>query len=151
MVSQAKTTPRRPGTPLAIPAVLCATALLGCKSFEAEARERFSDAVSCPTSKVEVRELEGVSAHEVREKYDTTPKPTPPPEVAADPERLEVWEKKQAKLRADRTEPGFGSDVFEATGCGETITYECWRKKKSVNGQSSVDCTDIHRERTTSR
>jgi hypothetical protein len=136
----------------ALLAALFAASLTGCKSREEQARDEFSEAVSCPASKIEVRELEGVTAHDVREKHNPTAKPKPPADVAADPERLAVWEEKQDKQRrASQREPGFGSDVFEAKGCGETITYECWRKNRSVNFEPLVDCRVIHRDLSKAR
>ena len=136
---------------LALIATLTVASLTGCKSREEQAREQFSNAVSCPASKVKVRELEGVTAQEIRDEHDTS-KPKPPPEVAADPERLEVWEENEAKQRrANAREPGFGSDVFEVKGCGETITYECWRKNKWRGGESSVGCSQLHRDPSKAR
>jgi len=130
-------------------APLLAASLGGCKSQEEQARDEFSEEFSCPASRIEVRELEGVTPYDVRQKYNPTAKPQPPAEIAADPERLAIWEEKEEeKRRASQREPGFGSNVFEATGCGETITYECWRKKKSVNFEPMVDCRALHRERS---
>lgn len=136
---------------LALAVTCLAASLVGCKSREEQARDEFSETVSCPASRVEVREVKGVTPFDVREKYNPARKPVPPADVASDPERLALWEAKQAKQRgASRTESSFGSDVFEATGCGETITYECWRKRKSVNNQPMVDCKELHRERAPS-
>ena len=148
-MTQGPRTPLAARTRIAFLAALFVASLPGCKSREEQARDEFSEAVSCPASKVEVRELEGVTAYDVRQKHNPTPRPKPPAEVAADPERLAIWEEREEKQRrASQREPGFGSDVFEATGCGETITYECWRKTKSVNFEPMVDCSELHRDRS---
>jgi len=144
--------PLAPRPRLALLAALTVASLVGCKSLEEQARDDFSEAVSCPTSKIKVRELEGVTAFDVREKHNPTPKPKPPAEIAADPERLAIWEAKEEKnRRASQREPGFGSDVFEVKGCGETITYECWRKNKWRGGESSVGCSQLHRDLSKAR
>ena len=85
---------------------------------------------------------------DVRERYHPKPTRLPPPEIAVDPERLAIWQQQEVQQRHTRQESGFfGSNVFEATGCGEKIIYECWRKRKSANFGPMVDCHALHRDR----
>jgi hypothetical protein len=90
-------------------------ALASCApSLSAKARDMFSFGHSCPPDGVSV-------VPRGRYQPPPVPDPSPPPDVAADPNRLAYW----------RTHAGAGGqfvfcgDMFEATGCGHHATYCC--------------------------
>ena len=95
--------------------------LAGCKSKEQGAREHFSKDLTCPEDRVEVRERADVKASAWMRVE------TPPADVAADPERLKMWQAKQDERRSYEE----SSDaIFEAKGCGAQKLYACHRHNK---------------------
>jgi len=75
------------------------------------ARRRFSDAFSCPESRITVTPSGTLTDH-------------PPSEVSADAERLALWRKNQA------SDP---SIVFDATGCERHILFACHVFEKKLD------------------
>jgi hypothetical protein len=69
----------------------------------AVARQRFSEAFSCPDNRIVVTPSGALANN-------------PPPEVAADPERLAIWQKNHA------SDP---SRVFDVTGCNRHVRLSC--------------------------
>jgi hypothetical protein len=87
--------------------MLCAALsapLAGCaatgqyRSSQDAARAEFVKDASCPADRASV-------AH---------PASAPPPDVAADPDRLRIWKAEAEKSR-----------VYSAQGCGQERTYRC--------------------------
>jgi hypothetical protein len=72
------------------------------------ARNQFSRAFSCPESRIEVSPAEGLDPA--------------PPEIAADPERLEVWRRNHVDGRAR----------LDLRGCGQSLRFACSVLAKSV-------------------
>jgi len=75
------------------------------------ARETFVKQFSCPPEQVRVDMHRG----------PPWPSPEAPPEVAADPDRLVVWQREQ---RAKREEQA-GKTYYLLSGCGHHVTYDC--------------------------
>ncbi len=73
----------------------------GCA--ESEVKSRFVAAAACPAERTAVREI------------GCPPPQAPPPEIAADAQRLAVYRDAHACRRR----------LFEAEGCGERRVYEC--------------------------
>jgi hypothetical protein len=97
-------------------------ALAGCTSKESGAREEFSRDFTCPPERVDVR------ARGDLKPADFLKPATPSPEVAADAERLKLWQAQQDKQREDANP--FGYEVFEARGCAHQTLYFCRRGKR---------------------
>ncbi len=94
-----------------IVAALVALSGAGCVSREAQTRAQFSSEVTCPESRVAV----------AQQILLTTPT-APPPEIAADPERLQMWrERDEARRAVDREK-----QYFSAQGCGQRRIYHCY-------------------------
>jgi hypothetical protein len=91
--------------PLALACPACITPL------ETGARAQFSLDVTCPEHRVAVSSVRlQASASE------------PPPVIAADRERLRMWEERDQRRRADEKKKQY----FLARGCGEERTYHCF-------------------------
>jgi hypothetical protein len=86
-----------------------------------EAVDRFSRDRLCPAGRVTLRERPDISTKRVgvvAAKYEALPS-VPPPEVAADPERLRLW---TARLQeADKEAARW--HIEQTTGCGESAVY----------------------------
>ena len=118
-----------------ITALLVLAAAGGCKSPQTGAKEEFSKDVNCPADRVEVRPRADLTASAV-----LWSKPAaPPPKVAADPERLAMFNKKQQE-RAAATD---GScEVFEAKGCDTQVLYCCsYASQRRGNGAGQISCS----------
>jgi len=98
--------------------------LSGCKSKEQGVREHFAKDFTCPEKRIEVRERTDL-------KPSNWSKETPPPaEIAADPERLKMW---QAKRDEQRGYEDSSDTIFEARGCDHQKLYACHRHNKDPN------------------
>jgi hypothetical protein len=94
--------------------------VVGCKDLDDGAKEHFATSFSCPESRVEVRARPDLKWSKLLLGDRATP--TPPAEVASDPERLAKWNEDQAKGNTglDRL------DVFEAKGCNHEQLMACF-------------------------
>jgi hypothetical protein len=110
--------------------LLLAVALLGsaCKSKEQGAREEFSETYTCPLDRVEVRARPDVKKSDLAKRED------PPPNIEADPGRLQLW---QSKRDEQRKRDDDGCEMFEARGCGKQTLLCCSRPAKR---QDRVNC-----------
>ena len=109
--------------------------LTACKSAASTAKEQFSRDFSCPEERVEVRDRS-----DIRASAFGAPTPTPPPDVAADPARRALWEKKN-----EPDTSGIDSDysVEEARGCDKQSFYLCiWRAAGRAQSCSNCICED---------
>ena len=93
---------------------LLLTALAGCTSLESNARNEFARENSCPKDRV-------IVSH-------APPRPAPP-EVAADPGRLAVWNDNEAKR---------SRIYYVASGCGRESRYLC--EHRSVESDALPNC-----------
>ena len=94
--------------------VLVLVLLAGCTSLEASARSEFARENSCPEERV-------VVSH-------APPRPAPP-DVAADPGRLAVWNDNEAKR---------SRIYYVARGCGHESRYLC--EHRSQENDPEPDC-----------
>jgi hypothetical protein len=90
----------------------------------AKVRQQFATDHSCPPARVTVRELPLPAAPVVARE--------PPPEIAADPERLELWRESE-RARQERIRQAQQDDLrmFEVQGCEvhETLTCSRYRQR----------------------
>ena len=105
------------------------TVLVGCQSKEAGAREKFSNEVTCPEERVEVRERSDLTPSMLRAQVP------PPPDVAADPGRLAMWKAKEEESNENADQ---ACDMFEARGCGKQSLVCCRRHSKRINETSCM-------------
>lgn len=93
------------------------SAATGC-SREGAARRTFSEQYTCPKDRVTATKVEGVTWGDLQRRA------TPPPaaEIQADPGRLALWEKEQARLANNMR----GFELYRATGCGHEVDYGCF-------------------------
>lgn len=105
--------------------------IAGC-SQEKSARERFATDKTCPIDRVTATEKVGESAHDLI----WGPPKKPPPEIAADPARLALWQKQEdaSKKSWDKA-----TRVWEVTGCNETQLYTCMPSSKRMG----ANCTSV--------
>jgi hypothetical protein len=98
-------------------------ALTACTSVEGNAKNYFAWRYSCPDDRVTFTERPDLRRH------DAPPAPThatPPPEVAADPQRLAMFretERKENEVRAATAEDT--RYIIEVSGCGVTELSVC--------------------------
>ena len=95
--------------------------LTSCQSLADGAKETFAKDYSCPADRVESRDRPDLR-HSSFDTGPTTPTPKPPPDIAADPARLAMW---QRRHQHDPTELDSTTDVEEARGCGKQAFYFC--------------------------
>jgi hypothetical protein len=104
--------PRVPGVTLLV--VLAAPASLGCQSLEDGAKDEFVSRFSCPKSGIELRARPEIDAYTLI----FGKRSAPPAEVAQDPARLAIWQKKQDDSHASWNA---SETVFELRGCGHEV------------------------------
>jgi hypothetical protein len=116
-------------------AVVCLAAA-GCWSPSDEVREDFSRELSCPKGSIQVRTRADVDAYDLT--HDSR---KPPADVAANPQRLAVWQSNQERDR-EYSRSHYG--VLEAKGCGSESLYECVTTTstgKSSHGNTGWGCS----------
>jgi hypothetical protein len=100
--------------------------LLASCANSSVARDTFASSHTCPSDRVSV-----------------TPRPdlwrfsfvSPKPDVAADPERLRVWQERQKKAAAD----ALPCVVFEMDGCGQSQLLCCTHSYHDPRGGTAVN------------
>ncbi len=110
-------------------------AMLGCTSLEQGAQEEFTTKFSCPKDRVKVVPRSDLKAFDIT--FGT--RAPPPADVASDPARLAIWQKKQ-----DDTEASWnaGTPVFEVTGCDKDVIFTCGRAQKHASTSSGIMCSE---------
>ena len=97
----------------------------GCSDTEL-ARERFASMYTCPEERGTVALRKDLKA------VDLMLRPEQPPRaIAADPGRLEMWSREQARKAADWD----GKSVVDARGCGQQVLLVCGNLRVSVGAQ----------------
>jgi hypothetical protein len=93
-------------------------ALAGCAVSRHDwARDKFAQDLACPPDRVSV-----VKRPDLR----SPPRlPAPPPDVAADPDRLAYWNKLHASEVEATQKAARNTQVFEVTGCGQQRIMDC--------------------------
>lgn len=92
--------------------VLVTLSLVGCSVSASDVQKEFSKKYSCPMGQITVTKRPDVDAGE----FEKTP--TPPPDIAADPARLAVWQ-------ANHQPKPWNADFFELAGCGHHVLWGC--------------------------
>ena len=121
---------------------VAAGALASCASMSGAARDTFSRSVSCPPEQVTVVRRPGYPR-------SLPPEPSPPLDVAADPNRLAFWHKERAAEQEAARNQGQAlgctsvwgwspGDVFEVEGCGQRTIYCCFHPDQTYVSQGSV-------------
>ncbi len=100
---------------------LCVTS---CKSYEAGAKESFSEHHTCPLDRVEVRRRSDLKLSAFQGGMEA------PADIKSDPGRLKMWEEKQEKSR-ESTDAA--CEMWEAKGCGFREFECCRRPAKHAN------------------
>ena len=108
--------------PVAIGGVLC-------NVFDVRkglARDEFSRRYSCPGSRIDIR-----TRSDIKPSYwdRLKPRPTPPPDVAADPDRLAVW---NAKIDEPMNWTDDYYKVLEVHGCNQSLLVYCGGRGKNL-------------------
>jgi hypothetical protein len=105
-------------------ALLCGSLAVGCKGMKTGAQQNFAREFTCPEDRVEVRPRTEIRPSDLKTKS------TPSKEIAADPQRLKIWQ--TAKDESDASENSL-NEVFEARGCDHQALYSCHRHNKQPN------------------
>ncbi len=99
-------------------------AIAACSSAS-QARADFAQSYTCPPERVAVTSWPSAAQ---REHYSSvrapTAQPSPPPDVAADPARLRMWQTEREAKRKQEEEVS-SCDGYEVTGCGQQHFYCC--------------------------
>ncbi len=94
----------------------------GCTSVVDGSKEEFARSFTCPLDRVESHARSDLHAAD----FESKSRKTPPKDIAADPERLKIWE-------ADRKRATDFDDsrdqIVEVRGCGHEVLYACHRFK----------------------
>ncbi len=103
--------------------------LAACASLPARAGDTFSRRESCPMASITVTEQRNFRMAELYESFCrqgfACPR-TPPADVAANPERLKVWQENHDKqVVAYASDLIEGRTVFDVNGCGAHRTFAC--------------------------
>lgn len=98
--------------------------LCACQSVTDGAKESFSSEKTCPLARVEARERPELKPSQ----FD---KSDPPPDVAADPGRLQMW-RDEHKATADKDD--MLGQIVEVRGCDKHVFYNCVHPTSSSNG-----------------
>lgn len=96
----------------------------GCKKVTQGAKEHFSRDFTCPLERVEVRPRKDLRPSD----FEAHAKPSK--EIAADPDRLAMWQAEQNKNREwmDKHD-----EILEARGCDHEALYACHRHNKDAS------------------
>jgi len=104
-------------------ALIAAVMLVACNSDETMARESFARQFTCPNERITVTPRKDLVA------VDLTFRPeAPPKDIAADPGRLAIWQKEEARRAAEYE----GKSVIQARGCEHEVFYICGQLRVSV-------------------
>ncbi len=103
---------------LLLTALFTPVLISGCKQLKQGAIEAHSQTYSCPEDRIETRKRDDLDAYTLIVGASEANA-----EVKADPERLAVWQKAEAKKRNDWNS---SVDVFETTGCGHATIHACY-------------------------
>lgn len=119
---------------------------VGCKRLETGAREEFGKKYSCPEERVDVRARSDLHYGDLIQAGAS--KPSPPPEVVKDPERLAKWESDKRAEDAALRERLNRHEVFEAKGCDHVAFLGCGHPEGEEGVVTSqVDCWEIPPDR----
>ena len=111
-------------------ALIAAVCLVACNSDETMPRESFGRQFTCPSERITVTPRKNLAA------VDLTFRPgTPDKDIAADPGRLALWQKEEARRAAEYE----GKSVIQARGCEHEVFYVCGQLKVSV-GATRPQC-----------
>jgi hypothetical protein len=103
--------------------VFALAASTGCrKSLSEGAREAFARKHSCPEDRVIVQQRDDVNPAEIVPGFEGE---EPPPEVAADPDRLAKWKQDVEEKRAKAEDAVSSLAVFEVSGCDTSMVMLC--------------------------
>jgi hypothetical protein len=123
----------RPRRPLwSIASIFLVLSASACQSLDDGARDEFAGHFTCPKERVEVRSRPDLNSYDL-----TWGRAQPPPDVAADPQRLALWKEKQQDSRSRGSDP-----VFELRGCGHSVLYHCTRANTGTHS-GAVMCFDL--------
>ncbi len=118
--------PRRSGHNMKLATVFGALAIASCASETGAARDAFVHSVTCPADRVSV-----VLRSDIKPKQASTSTP-PPPDIAADPERLRLWHEQQ-----DAPAP-HSCNAYEVTGCGQRLLLCCYTELATSSASAST-------------
>jgi len=102
-----------------------------------DAKQAFSREFFCPEERIDARRRTDVNVWDITHGADE-----PPAELKADPARVALWKQQQRNRRHGNRGP-----VFQMSGCGNDVLYECFHPQQTFGGtvaiSSSVACDTI--------
>jgi hypothetical protein len=111
--------------------------LASCATLTGTARENFATSHTCPPDRVTVAPRPDMTRNSL------TPRPAPPPEVAADPGRLAYWREQLEKAESNL----LPCEVFELTGCGQHQLVCCTHYFHDLSGRTlyatQASCSEL--------
>lgn len=110
-------------------ALIAAVCVVGCRSNETIARESFARELSCPDERITVTPRKDLVGADLAIRPEA-----PPKDIAADPGRLAIWQKEEARRLADYE----GTSVMQARGCDRELLYICGDLKVSVGATRHI-------------
>ena len=125
-----------------IVALPCLLTMTACHGLEDGAKEEFSKQHTCPPPRVQSRERTDVDIYDLE--HPGRASPTPPAEVAADPERLAMWQQaRAAKEERDRAIDKSYYHLFEVRGCSHTVLYKCKKPGRGSTPGLYYSCSPV--------
>jgi hypothetical protein len=106
---------------------------ISCGHLSTGAQNQFRVDYTCPADRIHVARRHDVPASSFLQAPSA-----PPPEVAADPGRLEEWKREQYAARSD-TDSQYS--VYDVDGCGHQARYACRWVADSDEDPSYPQCT----------
>jgi hypothetical protein len=97
-------------------------ASLGCASIPEGAQAIFARVNTCPPERVIVTARPDVAPHTIVKQKQPEASP-PPPEVAADPERMRFWRSEHPVAKVPDVDAI--AATYEVSGCGKTVMFAC--------------------------
>jgi hypothetical protein len=103
-------------------------------------RDNFASRMTCPPDQVSVVQRSDIPRHTFFSEGETSP----PPDVAADPSRVQFWQQEREARMRDHDVGSFfgGCDVFEVTGCGQRQLLCCAKHREGDTVFTNADCRE---------
>ncbi len=121
----------------------CAIAFLltSCTSREDAASALFVQRLSCPAERIQIEEIADTSLHALRQRQTQQKAPsTAPAEIAADPERLALWQEQAEQAQSNQKAIDERYRLYRVSGCQQQEVYACefmWSQKGLPRGRCS--------------
>jgi hypothetical protein len=121
-------------------AALSLASCSGQMGLSGAVRDNFASRMTCPPDQVNVVQRSDIPRHT----FFSEGEASPPPDVAADPNRLRFWQQEREARMRDHDVGSFfgGCDVFEVAGCGQRQVLCCAKHREGDTVFTNADCRE---------